>query len=54
MKLFLTSLLAFSVLTASAQTSPTRTPLRVFATFEDMVADKPVEGVNAEAHSAAL
>lgn len=28
---------------------PTRTPLRVFATFEDMVADKPMEGMDLSA-----
>ena len=45
MKLLLASMLAFSAFTASAETSPKRTPLRVFATFEDMVADRPVEGI---------
>lgn len=45
MRSLLTSLLIFAVLTASAQELPKRTPERVFATYEDMVADKPVEGI---------
>lgn len=45
MKTLITGLLSIAVLTATAQDHPKRTPLRVFATFEDMVADKPVEGV---------
>ena len=45
MRSLLTSLLIFAVLTASAQERPKRTPLRVFATYEDMVADKGVEGI---------
>ncbi len=45
MRSLLTSLLTIAVLAASAQELPKRTPERVFATYEDMVADKPVDGI---------
>lgn len=45
MKTFIATALSFVVLTATSQELPKRTPLHVFATYEDMVADKPVEGV---------
>lgn len=44
MKTLITALISIAVLTATAQDHPKRTPLRVFATYEDLVADKPVKG----------
>lgn len=45
MRSLLTCSLAILVLAASAQELPKRTPERVFATYEDMVADKPIDGI---------
>ena len=49
MKTLTTALLSIAVLAATAQETPDwtpkRSPLKVFATYEDMVADKGVEGV---------
>jgi hypothetical protein len=44
MKHLLIALFACVTFTAIAQEPPKRTPLRVFATYEDMLADRPVEG----------